>query len=213
LLLGLIGLSLVAAACATPGAPDRRSQVHVVRSGETLWAISRRYDTTVDAITRANSLRDPKALRIGQRLLVPGRGLRAPSRPTRAERSERDAPRLQWPISGRLSSGFGLRRDTHHDGIDIAASEGTKIRAAAPGRVVFSSSRVSGYGNLIIVKHGGTYSTVYAHNRRNLVKSGQNVTLGQVIAEVGRTGRASGSHLHFEVRRDGRPRNPLDFLP
>lgn len=185
----------------------------MVRSGETLWAISRRYDTSVDAIARANSLRDPRVLRVGQRLLVPGRGLRTPSGPSRAQRAERDAPRLKWPLTGTLSSRFGLRRDTHHDGIDIAAVEGTKIRAAAPGRVVYSSSRVSGYGNLIIVRHEGMYSTVYAHNRRNLVKSGQNVTLGQVIGEVGHTGRASGSHLHFEVRRDGRPRNPLDFLP
>jgi len=207
----LVGLCLALAACATPRGGQRGEGVHVVQRGETLWVLSRRYRTTVEALARVNRLRDPNMLRIGQRLRVPALG--TPSRAGRAERSLRDGPRLDWPVSGRLSSRFGLRHDAHHDGIDIAAGEGTKIRAAAPGRVVYAASRVSGYGNLIIVRHAGLYSTVYAHNRRNLVKSGQNVTQGQVIAEVGRTGRASGPHLHFEVRHDGRPRNPLDLLP
>jgi murein DD-endopeptidase MepM/ murein hydrolase activator NlpD len=82
-----------------------------------------------------------------------------------------------------------------------------------PGRVVYSGSGVPGYGNLIILKHAGNLSTVYAHCRRNLVRVGQRVQRGAVIGEVGQTGRATGPHLHFEVRVEGRPQNPLQFLP
>jgi murein DD-endopeptidase MepM/ murein hydrolase activator NlpD len=106
-----------------------------------------------------------------------------------------------------------MRRLAHHDGIDISAGEGTPVRAAEAGRVVHSNSALSGYGNLIIIKHAGAFATVYAHNKRNLVRVGQFIEKGEVIAEVGRTGRASAAHLHFEVRRDGKPRNPVDYLP
>ena len=79
--------------------------------------------------------------------------------------------------------------------------------------MVHSDSRLAGYGNMIIIKHAGKVSTVYAHNRANLVKVGEFVKKGQVIAEVGRTGRTTAPHLHFEVREDGRARNPLSYLP
>jgi murein DD-endopeptidase MepM/ murein hydrolase activator NlpD len=106
-----------------------------------------------------------------------------------------------------------MRRLAHHDGIDISASQGSLIRAAEAGRVVHSGNKLSGYGNLIIIKHAGAFATVYAHNARNLARVGQFIEKGEVIAEVGRTGRASAPHLHFEVRRDGKPRNPVDYLP
>jgi murein DD-endopeptidase MepM/ murein hydrolase activator NlpD len=100
-----------------------------------------------------------------------------------------------------------------HEGIDIAAPRGTPVRAAAPGRVVHSDWSISGYGNLVIIEHRGGLVTLYAHNRVNRVRVGQYVEAGQVVSEVGRTGHATGPHLHFEVRRDGKPRDPLDFLP
>ena len=99
-----------------------------------------------------------------------------------------------------------------HQGIDIGARSGTPVHAAESGRVIFAS-RLGGYGNVIVVRHGGRYETVYAHNRRFTVGRGALVRKGDVIAEVGATGNARGSHLHFEVRRDDDPRDPLLFLP
>ena len=94
----------------------------------------------------------------------------------------------------------------------LAGKKGTKIRAAEAGRVVHSDDSLTGYGHMVILKHAGVYSTVCAHNRRNLVKVGQFVQRGEVIAELGDSGRTTAPHLHFEVRRDGRPADPLDFL-
>jgi murein DD-endopeptidase MepM/ murein hydrolase activator NlpD len=117
-----------------------------------------------------------------------------------------------WPIDGIVTSGYGVRRGRRHDGIDISASSGTPIHAVDGGKVVFSS-RLRGYGNLVLVKHKKDFFTVYAHNSRNIVKKGTIVKKGQVIARVGSSGRASGPHLHFEVRKGSRARNPLFFLP
>jgi lipoprotein NlpD len=100
-----------------------------------------------------------------------------------------------------------------HDGIDIGAKEGTPVYAAAAGEVVYSDQRLSGYGKLIIVRHSQDMFTAYAHNQRNLVRKGDRVKKGDVIARVGKTGRASGSHLHFEVRRGSTPVDPLAYLP
>ena len=100
-----------------------------------------------------------------------------------------------------------------HDGIDIAAKAGTPIYAAAAGKVVYADSRLTGYGNLIIIRHSSDMFTAYAHNRNNLVVVGQMVKQGQHIANVGATGRASGPHLHFEVRRGERAVDPLAYLP
>ena len=93
------------------------------------------------------------------------------------------------------------------------AADTTPICAAEAGRVIHSGGGLGAYGKVVIVKHSGRYSTVYAHNRKNLVRKGDFVEKGQVIAEVGRTGNASGSHVHFEIRRDRRARDPMTYLP
>jgi len=118
-----------------------------------------------------------------------------------------------WPVRGEMVRGFGKHGGTPHDGVDVAVSAGTPVKAAADGRVIYSDNGLRGYGNLVIVKHSGCFATVYAHNRRNLVDKGDFVQAGQVIAEVGETGRASGPHLHFEVRCGKSPRDPLQYLP
>lgn len=123
-----------------------------------------------------------------------------------------DRYRFAWPIQGDISSLFGMRRGRRHDGLDIRSRPGTPVGAAADGEVVFSK-RMRGYGNLILVKHKNDFFTVYAHNSVNLAKVGAKVKKGQIIAKVGRTGRASGPHLHFEVREGAKARNPLFFLP
>ena len=115
------------------------------------------------------------------------------------------------PISGRITSYFGLRHGRKHEGIDIAARSGQPIVSAADGTVVFSGWR-SGYGRMVIVQHNRRLKTVYAHNSRNLVRRGEKVRQGQVIALVGNTGRSTGPHLHFEVRHGSSPQNPLNYI-
>ena len=117
-----------------------------------------------------------------------------------------------WPVRGKITAKFDPRHDSLNDGIDIAAPSGTPIRATLPGEVIYSD-KLRGYGNLIILRHRGSYASVYAHNRRNLVRKGQKVTRRQVIAEVGATGRVTTPHLHFEIRRGNIARDPLSYLP
>ncbi|MDX8397543.1 MAG: M23 family metallopeptidase [Mariprofundaceae bacterium] len=120
---------------------------------------------------------------------------------------------IRWPVAGTLTSHFGRRGSRMHDGIDIGAKEGTPVHAAASGEVVYSNHRLTGYGNLIIIRHRHDLFTAYAHNQRNLVRKGDKVKAGAVIARVGHTGRATGPHLHFEVRRGPTPVDPLVYLP
>lgn len=119
---------------------------------------------------------------------------------------------LRWPLDGVITSRFGQRSGRTHDGIDIGAPRGADVHAAADGEVLFSA-RHGGYGNLVVLRHNNGLVTVYAHHDVNLVQKGERVTQGQSIARVGATGRASGPHLHFEVRRGTLPENPLTFLP
>ncbi|MBW2619335.1 MAG: peptidoglycan DD-metalloendopeptidase family protein [Deltaproteobacteria bacterium] len=124
---------------------------------------------------------------------------------------------LEMPVEGRLSSPFGLRQHPikgdirMHNGIDIAAPEGSPIRAATGGKVVFSGWR-EGYGRLIEIDHGGGLVTRYGHNQENLVQLGEVVQPGQIIGRVGQSGLSTGPHLHFEVRRDGQPLDPVALL-
>ena len=110
-----------------------------------------------------------------------------------------------------MSSGFGRRGGRPHEGIDIAARKGTPIVASDAGRVIHSGW-MRGYGKVVIIKHAGAYRTVYAHASRLHVRKGEFVERGQKIAEVGSTGRSSGPHLHFEIRRGQTPQNPMRHL-
>jgi murein DD-endopeptidase MepM/ murein hydrolase activator NlpD len=116
-----------------------------------------------------------------------------------------------WPVNGPVVSGFGMRWGRMHEGIDIAAASGTPIRAAAAGRVVYAGW-MSGYGNLVAIDHGGGVSTAYAHQSSMAVGNGQLVSQGQTIGYVGCTGHCFGPHLHFEVRINGAPVDPLGYL-
>jgi murein DD-endopeptidase MepM/ murein hydrolase activator NlpD len=116
-----------------------------------------------------------------------------------------------WPVSGPVVSGFGMRWGRMHTGIDIAGGYGTPIHAAAAGRVIYAGW-MDGYGNLVFIDHGSGISTGYAHQSSLAVSNGQTVSQGQVIGYVGCTGHCFGPHLHFEVRVNGAPVDPLGYL-
>lgn len=125
--------------------------------------------------------------------------------------------KFDWPVRGVMSSPFGnrthpiLRRKILHSGIDIVASNGTPIRTAAPGEVIYNGW-LRGYGRVVVIDHGHGFSTLYAHLSASLVRDGQVVGAGASIARVGRTGNVTGYHLHFEVRHYGAPVNPIKYL-
>ena len=118
---------------------------------------------------------------------------------------------LIWPISGAFTSPFGFRWGRLHAGVDLAAPEGTPIRAADSGTVVLAGW-TGGYGNYTCVAHGGALTTCYAHQSRYGTSVGANVSQGQVIGYVGNTGHSFGAHLHFETRINGTPVNPMSYL-
>jgi murein DD-endopeptidase MepM/ murein hydrolase activator NlpD len=129
-----------------------------------------------------------------------------------ADTGPASAAGLIWPCRGPLTSPFGMRWGRMHQGQDIACGYGTAIHAAKAGTVVFAG-QMSGYGNVVIIDHGGGFSTLYAHQSRMAVSQGQRVNQGDIIGFVGSTGHSTGPHLHFETRFGGTPRNPIPYLP
>lgn len=123
----------------------------------------------------------------------------------------------KWPVMGRITSKFGYRRHPisnrrhFHKGLDIANTSGTDIVAAASGIVTYSGWN-GGYGKVVIISHGYGYKSVYAHNKNNLVKVGDRVKKGQVIAQLGNTGKSTGPHVHFEIHYQGKQIDPLQIL-
>ena len=138
---------------------------------------------------------------------APAAGAMAPAGPTRTV----DGIRWRWPAEGRLLQGFQADQPGRQ-GVDIGGHMGQPVYAAASGVVVYSGSGLTGYGELVIIKHNDEFLSAYGHNSVRLVKEGQHVVAGQQIAEMGNTG-APRVELHFEIRRNGQPLDPLDFLP
>ena len=120
-------------------------------------------------------------------------------------------PQWRWPADGKVVEGF-VAGDPDHKGLKIAGHEGQEVRAAAPGKIVYSGSGLIGYGRLIIIKHNNNFLSAYGHNRKIIVKEGDQVKGGQLIAEMGNP-RGGSPMLHFEIRRDGKPVNPAALLP
>lgn len=120
-------------------------------------------------------------------------------------------PQFIKPAAGYLSSRFGRRWGRSHNGIDIAGSHGSAVKAAAAGTVTYAGW-MSGYGNYVVINHGNGYQTAYGHNSSILVKVGQKVSQGQQIAKMGSTGRSTGTHLHFEIKKNGVFQNPLEYV-
>lgn len=187
---------------------------HVVKPGQTLWRIARTYGISAELLAGINELEDPTVIETGQRLFIPGAErlleveVYEPGKRPAAERV--GDIRLQWPVTGTVTSLFGGRR--RHSGLDIAAPRNTPVLAAADGEVTYSGNGLRGYGNLVVIDHGQGVVTLYAHNRRNLVRRGDRVRRGERIARVGSTGHSTGPHVHFEVQIDGRRVDPRKYL-
>ncbi len=225
----LAALGALVLSCAG-GGPEKRAVFHPVMPGETIYRIARYYGVSVDSVVRANRIRNVSQVPVGTRLWISGTTRRPPGHPlpppaeqrsrqvakvrsaSGAELARRHGLSFGWPVRGELTSRFGRRWGRRHEGIDVANRRGTEVRAAEDGRVIYASP-LGAYGNVVIVRHDGRYETVYAHNRRNRVRKGSRVRKGQVIAELGETGNATGPHLHFEIRENDRARDPLLYLP
>jgi lipoprotein NlpD len=208
-------------------------RVHVVQPGETLYTIAWRHDVDYRLLARWNNLRDPDFIVTGQRLrLTPpvpsaaeARGSRSTSSTTTAStpasRSARAAPPVpappvlpppqwQWPTQGPLVYRYGNKAEIA-SGIGIGGRQGQTVSAAATGRIVYAGSGLAGYGQLVIIKHNDTYLSAYGHNGRLLVMQGQEVRRGDKIAEMG-LGPKRQPRLHFEIRRNGTPVDPLPYI-
>jgi murein DD-endopeptidase MepM/ murein hydrolase activator NlpD len=182
---------------------------HYVRSGETLWGISKSYGVDIKSILAANDIHDAANIERGQRILIPGTQVKTEA--PKVNYSGNDF--FMWPARGAVLSFYGSKTDhTRNKGIDIGASEGANVRAARSGKVVFCDDWLKGFGKTVILDHGDEFQTVYAYNSAILVNIGDIVEQNAVIAKVGRSGRAKTPSLHFEIRRDGEPQNPFYYL-
>lgn len=223
-----------------PPPPSEKINYHIVSAGETLFAIAWRYELTVQSLAAINGISPPYRIRVGQKLLLEPHitaaqpVIRAHQRPTPPPAARQPSPpratappkpdavpasappsvaptaRWRWPTAGTVTRHF----DNQHlfKGIDIQGRAGQPVVAAATGTVVYAGSGPAGYGRLIIVKHDETYLSAYAHNRNILIAEGAHVKSGDRIGEIGGD-PANPNRLYFEIRRDGKPIDPLLVLP
>ncbi len=258
-------------------APGHWTDSYTIQRGDSLYKLSRRYNVKVADLKRYNGISNPRALKPGMVLKVPGPGgdngtfaartstpevttRRVQSRPiagsptilnsvrptpglaketkvaaikpttttdavrhsgqsmtVRPEKGTRNSiagqSKLRWPARGRIISGFGKRNDgTHNDGINVAVPLGTNIHAADSGMVAYAGDELKGYGNLVLIRHDNGWVTAYAHAEKLLVKRGDRIRRGDVIAKAGKTGEVSQPQLHFEVRQGQKPVDPIPFM-
>ncbi|KAF1690539.1 peptidoglycan DD-metalloendopeptidase family protein [Pseudoxanthomonas koreensis] len=234
------GLVLLLAACSStvvrepgsggakvPASTGRAGATVVVQQGDTLYSIARRNNVAVEDMARWNGLKPPYTIYPGQRLALgqggsrgtatttPGRTV-TPPKPAATTPAATPAPASsgfswRWPAQGVLLATY-VNGDNTRQGIDIGGSSGQPVVAAGDGVVVYSGAGLVGYGELIIVKHNEQWLSAYGHNRKRLVAEGQKVKAGEQIAEMGRSG-TDRDKLHFEIRYNGKPVDPLLYLP
>lgn len=216
---------------------DTKPSEHVVAAGETLYSIALRYDMDYKKLSAINAIGYPYAIRPGQRLTLKSGTGKAKARVTEGgvpearsrelKRSKNQSPlrfespkastsaeriKWVWPASGKVLAKFSSNAELNK-GIDIQGQLGESVVAAANGLVVYSGSGLRGYGKLIIVKHSEDYLSAYAHNEQIFVREGDLVRAGQLIAKLSERGDGAAVRLHFEIRANGKPVDPLRFLP
>lgn len=226
---------------------------HVIESGESLYAIARRYNVSTDTLVLANGLVSPDKIFVGQKIIVPGAqnlpaqsvrqpvavdttvtsSASAPVAPNLAQRAPVVLPQapsvvsepqpvavatttppattgtFRWPVSGKVITDFPASKGT---GINIEVPEGTAVRAAGNGQVIYVGDAVEGYGNLILIRHDNGFVSAYAHLSQATVSKGTNVARGDVIGNAGMTGSVNKPQLHFELRKGATPVDPVPLL-
>jgi murein DD-endopeptidase MepM/ murein hydrolase activator NlpD len=206
----ILALGFLTLSCSHMGS----GQYVQIRKGDTYKKLAKEFKTEEWTLKEANK---SKPLRIGEWFFVPlNRGIMgAKSYRIPANTAQYMASgRFLWPVpsSSRISSGFGRRWGRHHDGIDIPARTGAHIVSVDDGVVVYSGRKLGAYGNITVIAHNNGLFSVYAHADKNYTRKGQKVHRGQVIATIGSTGRSTGPHLHFEIRKDSKALNPKKFV-
>ena len=233
-----------------PATPKKKDGVYyTVTKGVTLYRISQAYKVPLAKLMEANKLNSPSAVKVGQKVLIPGAkvvlpvdpyvplspsekhklerslepGEPPPSSPSveeTKEKGEGEKPPwagkeldIIWPIQGKINSPFGPRGKGFHAGIDIGSPSYQEVKAAMDGEVILARQTQTGYGKVVILRHDLGFSSIYGHLNVIIAREGEAVRLGQSIGGVGSTGRSTGPHLHFELRHDSRPLNPLPLLP
>ena len=216
------------------------SSVRIVQTGETLYVLAWEAGIDYRVIARANGLKRPYQVVPGQRIRISNLAPRTDSTPTLGKVKVSTIPKKSftgtrltpdkssngstttpksskttqrkwlWPAQGKLLRQFTAREGSN--GIEISGKEGALIRASASGKVVYAGSGLRGYGNLLILKHDHEFLSAYAHNQRLLVKENDTIAAGVAIAEMGRK-HAGRPRLHFEIRKNGKPVDPLNYLP
>ena len=186
----------------------------MVKPTDTIETLAKEFNVPKEKIQASNT---GKSIKSGEWVFIPlKRGVLDQDLETRAFDPNHllSSGEFLWPVpsSNKLSSNFGQRWGRAHEGVDIPGRVGAHIVAAADGVVVYSGDEIGGYGNITVIAHKNGFFTVYAHAKVNFTKQGQRVYRGQVIAQIGMTGRTYGPHLHFEVRKNGQAIDPTDYL-
>jgi LysM repeat protein len=222
-------------AAARPADSLRR---HQVAAGDSLRKIARRHGVSVGELAAANKMKPQSKLKIGDQLVIPPPSAGpareppqkvasnssaaapagtvrkiAPAAEQTAEKNNAAALSFRWPVRGRIISGFGPKPGGQANaGINIAVPEGTPVKAAEDGVVVYANNELKTYGNLLLIRHADGYVTAYAHLSEILVKHGDTVKRGQVIAKAGQTGDVTSPQLHFEIRKRSTAVDPIPYL-
>lgn len=196
-----------------------RTRHHTVGTGDTRFTIAYLYGVQWQDIAVASGIEPGAALKQGQRLLIPSVIATSPETAAVAGASQSAAAAAElhfaWPLAGSVRRGFTLRGRSanYHEGLDIAAPDGTAVRASAAGKVLFAGDEPRQFGKLVVVGHGGGMQSAYAFLSRITVKEGDAVTQGERVGLSGHSGQARGPELHFEIRRNNRPTDPATQLP
>ena len=193
--------------------PNINGLLYTIKQNENIEEVASKYDIQLNRILAFNKIDEISDIEIGDDIFLPG------AKYTLDERIEKFGQMFSLPVTvTRISSLFGYRVHpitkvrTKHTGVDIPGSLNTPVYAARKGKVIFAGYS-GGYGNLVIVRHDKGYTTYYGHLNKITTKIGANVGVGVMIGRMGSTGNSTGSHLHFEVRRNGEALNPIDFIP
>lgn len=200
-----------------------RQRTHVVQDGETGFGIAYEYGVPFQSIAVANGLADDAVLKTGQKLVIP-----AMTRDAATKRAAAPAPvtkpsvpakpaaataRFAWPLTGAVNSGFNSSEGgSGHNGIDIAATEGDPVKAAAGGIVIYAQYEKTRFGNLVIIDHGDKWHTAYGHLGKIAVKKGDTIRAGEQLGSAGSSGTATSTEVHFEIRRQNKPVDPVALL-